>query len=69
MVVSKLKSKWIAQSYRKCFYSVLHMSLERRDTKFYMHPNVSTLKGRTNKDRQKDGHCPNIDLCFVCHDG
>lgn len=50
-------------------YSVLHMSLECRDTKLYMHPNVSTLKGRANKDRQKDGDYPNIDLCFVGHDG
>jgi hypothetical protein len=38
---------------QEMFYSELQMTLECRDTKllplFWVHPNVSTLKGRANK--------------------
>jgi hypothetical protein len=60
MVVSMVKPKWILPICRKCFYGGFHMTLECMDTKpltrFWVHHNVSTQKGRpepTNTPDQK----------------
>jgi hypothetical protein len=36
MVISMAKLKWILQLCRKCFYSGLHLTLECRDTQFWL---------------------------------
>jgi hypothetical protein len=56
MVVSMPKPKCILQLCQKCFYSGIHMTLECRDTSFWVHHDSQclTLKGRANKGFNMD---------------